>query len=48
MKTVYLDLELIKQICHPMAVELFDKHDDPITPFTDHDEALLESVLSLP
>lgn len=48
METVYLDVELVEYICHPLAVELFDQKDNPITPFTRHDAGLLESALHLP
>lgn len=48
MKTLYLDVELMKQICHPLTVELFDQQDNPITPFTAHNKALLDSALNQP
>jgi death-on-curing protein len=44
----YLDLGLMELMCHRLAVNLFDLTDDPITPFTQHDQALLESALDLP
>lgn len=44
----YLDLELMERMCHRLAVDLFDLTDDPITPFTQHDQGLLESALDLP
>ncbi len=44
----YLDLGLMERICHRLAVDLFDLTDDPITPFTQHDRALLGSALDLP
>lgn len=44
----YLDLELMKNMCHRLAVALFDTTGDPIAPFEDHDSSLLESALNLP
>lgn len=44
----YLDLDLMERLCHRFAVAIFDLTDDPITPFTQHDQALLESALDLP
>jgi death-on-curing protein len=44
----YLDLGLMELMCHRLAVDLFDLTEDPITPFTQHDQALLESALDLP
>lgn len=48
MTTHYLDLELMKTICHPTSVSLFDRKDDPIASFENHDVALLESALHVP
>lgn len=44
----YLDLELMENMCHRLAVALFDTTGDPIAPFEDHDSSLLESALNLP
>ena len=44
----YLDLELMERMCHRLAVALFDLTDDPITPFVQHNQGLLESALDLP
>lgn len=48
MKFNYLDLELMKNMCHRLAVALFDTTGDPIAPFEDHNGSLLESALNLP
>ena len=38
----------MRKICHRIAVEFFDKEEEPIAPFVRHDKALLESALNLP
>lgn len=48
MDVVYLDLQDIKEICHPIAVAYFDLPDDPIPPFGAHEIAKLDSALALP
>ena len=35
-------------MCHPIAMTLFDSATEPMTAFTDHDTALLESALANP
>ena len=45
-KIYYLDLELMEKICHKLAVAIFDKKDDPISPFKEHEISLLESALN--
>ncbi len=44
----YLNLELMEEICHRLAVALFDTVGDPIAPFRDCNYSLLESALNLP
>jgi death-on-curing protein len=44
----YLDLGLMQKMCHRLAIGLFDLRDDPIAPFGQHDQGLLESALDLP
>ncbi|MBI3638165.1 type II toxin-antitoxin system death-on-curing family toxin [Candidatus Wolfebacteria bacterium] len=44
----YIDLELMEKMCHPLAVALFDSGIDPITHFSKHNKARLESALSNP
>jgi len=33
MEITYLDLELMEQMCHPLAVAFFDDDNDPIPAF---------------
>lgn len=44
----YLDIDLIKQICHPMTVAYFDKEEEPIASFREHDIFLLDSAINSP
>lgn len=44
----YLDLQLMEKMCHPIAVAIFDKDDDPIAKFHDHDEQGLVAALNNP
>jgi len=36
----------MEKICHKLAVAIFDKKDDPISPFKEHEISLLESALN--
>ena len=47
MDITYLDAELMEQMCHRLAMAIFDTTDDPIAPFQNHTTALLESALNL-
>ncbi|MBI4135216.1 type II toxin-antitoxin system death-on-curing family toxin [Candidatus Uhrbacteria bacterium] len=38
----------MEQMCHRLAMAIFDTTDDPIAPFKNHTTALLESALNLP
>ena len=44
----YLDLDLMEDMCHRLAVAVFDTKDDPISPFKEHTKNLLDSALNLP
>ena len=44
----YIDFELMKKMCHPIAVALFDSTVEPMTKFDEHERALLESSLGNP
>lgn len=44
----YIDIELMKKMCHPLAVALFDSKIDPITHFSKHDKTKLEATLNNP
>jgi len=44
----YIDFELMKKMCHPIAVALFDSSVEPMTKFDEHERALLESALGNP
>ena len=48
MEVNYLDLELMKNLCHRLAVVIFDTKDDPISPFKEHTKNLLDSAVNLP
>ena len=48
MEINYLDLELMENLCHRLAVAVFDTKDDPISPFKEHTKNLLDSSLNLP
>lgn len=48
-KTIhYIDFDLMKKMCHPIAVALFDTTKDPMSKFDDHERSLLESALNNP
>lgn len=38
----------MERACHKLAVTIFDTEDNPITPFKEHEVALLESALHNP
>lgn len=38
----------MKTLCHPLAVELFDRKHDPIGEYTEENAGLLESALNQP
>lgn len=38
----------MERVCHRFAVEFFDKKEEPIPPFVNHTQDLLESALNLP
>ena len=44
----YIDIEIMKKMCHPIAMALFDTADDPIARFGDHELSLLDSALGNP
>ncbi len=44
----YLDRELMEKMCHRLAVAVFDKKEEPISPFNDHTKSLLDSALNAP
>jgi death-on-curing protein len=44
----YLDVGLMKKMCHPLAVAIFDTEKDPISQFDEHDISRLESALGNP
>lgn len=44
----YIDLDIMKKMCHPIAVTLFDSAREPMTKFDDHEIAPLESALNGP
>ena len=44
----YIDVELMEKMCHPLAVAIFDKKEDPIVEFRDHELSLLDSALNSP
>lgn len=48
LETVYLDIDLMEKMCHPLAVAVFDTSVEPIPPFRPHTEQLLDSSLNLP
>ncbi|MFA5715513.1 MAG: type II toxin-antitoxin system death-on-curing family toxin [Candidatus Paceibacterota bacterium] len=47
MSVKYLDIELMKNMCHRLALKVFDTKDDPIACFEDHTN-LLESAINQP
>lgn len=44
----YLDETLMQQMCHELAVALFDKYNEPIPPFELHDRNKLQAILANP
>ena len=44
----YIDFDLMKKMCHPIAVALFDSPKEPMTKFDEHEYALLDSALNNP
>lgn len=38
----------MREMCHALAVALFDKYEEPIPPFEEHDTHKLESILANP
>lgn len=47
-KTVYLTVDIMREIAHRLAVNFFAEYNEPMPDFDDHDAALLDSALSLP
>ncbi len=47
MSVKYLDMELMQNMCHRLALKVFDTEDDPIACFEDHSN-LLESAINQP
>lgn len=47
-KVYYIDVDLMKKMCHPIAVALFDSTVDPMTKFEEHEIEKLESALANP
>ncbi len=45
---IYLDVALMEEMVHRLAVSFFDKSDEPIPPFETVDRALLESSILQP
>src|SRR5689334_14775372 len=45
---LYLDAALMEKMCHPLAVAVFNREDDPIPTFRPHVSELLESALAAP
>jgi death-on-curing family protein len=48
MEVNYLDVELMEKMCHRLAVAVFNKKEEPIPPFSKHEENLLKSALDAP
>jgi len=46
--TVYLSVDLMREIIHRLAQSFFDEYKEPIPSFEQHNAALLDSALSLP
>lgn len=44
----YLDIKLMEQMCHGLAVAIFDTKEDPIALFHEHDLEKLDAALNLP
>lgn len=44
----YIDLEMMEEMCHPVAMVLFDSSREPMTPFRNHTQDLLDSALKNP
>lgn len=47
-EVLYIDFNLARTMCHPIAMTLFDSTVDPMTNFDDHEYTLLESALNNP
>lgn len=47
-KIIYLTHELMEEMCHRLATTFFAFYQEPIPPFNDHDEQLLDSSINLP
>jgi death-on-curing protein len=47
MSVKYLDMELMQNMCHRLALKVFDTKDDPIACFEEHTN-LLESAINQP
>lgn len=45
---IYLNMELMEEMVHQLAVAFFDKSNEPISPFRTSDAALLESAILQP
>lgn len=48
MDIVYLDVELMKKMCHPVAVAIFEKSGEPLPEFNEHEIEKLEASLNSP
>lgn len=44
----YINIGLMEKMCHPLAVAVFDRKEDPIVEFRDHELYLLDSALNSP
>lgn len=44
----YIDVDLMRKMCHPIAMALFDSKNDPMANFMEHECPLLESALNNP
>ena len=44
----YLESQQMNELCHELAVALFDQYREPIPPFALHDEHKLEAILANP
>jgi hypothetical protein len=48
MEVIYLDVFLMKKMCHPLAAEIFDHRTDPLPPFEQYSTEKLEASLHSP
>jgi len=46
--TRYITEQDMKELCHELAVALFDKYDEPIPPFELHEPGKLKAILANP